>query len=124
MITRILKGQWPVNNTLNVATLRKIVRELDRHDIPPQTTIEVYAPDGKDLTVGGFRFQKDEGTPPMGGPVDELHILVPKPEEGGGGHTPGIGWMCTGCDWKFSYDVAESRAREVWLSDSRHEVTK
>lgn len=48
------------------------------------------------------------------------HSLTPKPERGGGGHTPGVGWMCTGCGWRFSYDVPEARAREVWAKDERH----
>lgn len=60
---------------------------------------------------------KGEQPPPE--PVAE-HALVPKPRGGGGGHTPGVGWMCTGCGWRFSYDVPEARAREVWLSDDRH----
>jgi hypothetical protein len=48
------------------------------------------------------------------------HSLERKPPDGGGGHTPGVGWMCTGCEWRFSYDVPESRARTVWLADARH----
>ena len=52
----------------------------------------------------------------------ESHTLAPKPANGGDGHTPGIGWMCTACDWRFSYDVPEARAREVWLDDVRHKV--
>lgn len=50
----------------------------------------------------------------------KVHYLARKPADGGGGHTPGVGWMCTGCDWRFSYDVPEERAREVWRSDDRH----
>jgi hypothetical protein len=48
------------------------------------------------------------------------HSLERKPPDGGGGHTPGVGWMCTGCEWRFSYDVPEDRARAVWLADARH----
>ncbi len=48
------------------------------------------------------------------------HLLVRKPPGGGGGHTPGVGWMCTGCGWRFSYDVPQARAREVWLDDDGH----
>jgi hypothetical protein len=48
------------------------------------------------------------------------HSLQRKPPDGGGGHTPGVGWMCTGCKWRFSYDVPEERARTVWLADARH----
>lgn len=56
-----------------------------------------------------------------GGPPGVSHVLVVKPPGGGGGHTPGVGWMCTGCGWQFSYDVPEARAREVWLKDERHQ---
>jgi hypothetical protein len=48
------------------------------------------------------------------------HSLERKPPDGGGGHTPGVGWMCTGCEWRFSYDVPQDRARTVWLADARH----
>jgi hypothetical protein len=48
------------------------------------------------------------------------HTLQRKPTDGGGGHTPGVGWMCTGCGWRFSYDVSEFWARGVWILDERH----
>jgi hypothetical protein len=46
--------------------------------------------------------------------------LQRKPSGLGGGHTPGVGWMCTGCGWRYSYDVEETRARVVWEDDARH----
>lgn len=48
------------------------------------------------------------------------HTLAHKPPGGGGGHSPGVGWMCEGCLWRYSYDVPFEEAHRVWLEDARH----
>lgn len=66
MITRVLKGQWPIpRNILTAGRLREIVRELDDHGISGGVEIEAYGHDGEVKVLAGMRFQKDLGTPPI-----------------------------------------------------------
>lgn len=48
------------------------------------------------------------------------HALRRKPPNGGGGAHPGVGWMCMGCLWRYSYDVPFEQAHRYWLEDARH----
>jgi hypothetical protein len=64
MITNILKGAWTIQGQLTAKHLRRIVRELDDHDIRDSQSLYVRGIDGIDVTPHSIGFEHDQGTSP------------------------------------------------------------
>jgi hypothetical protein len=59
-----IEGEWNVT-TLSVATLRRIVRDLDKHDIADKHIVFLEDGGGKAVFVGKIRVTVDQGPPPV-----------------------------------------------------------
>ena len=72
MITNILKGVWTIQGQLTAKHLRRIVRELDDHDIRDSQSLYIRGIDGVDVTPHSIGFEHDQGTPAVAVSLNEV----------------------------------------------------
>jgi len=72
VITNILKGAWTIQGQLTAKHLRRIVRELDDHDIRDSQSLYIRGIDGIDVTPHSIGFEHDQGTPAVAVSLNEV----------------------------------------------------